>query len=54
MAYEIMKKLITRGNYNTELTARKLNAFLAVDELTPEQYQELMELVNQTGQPNTK
>nr|DAO06151.1 MAG TPA: hypothetical protein [Caudoviricetes sp.] len=54
MAYEMMKKVITRGKYNKELTVRKLNAYLAVDELTPEQYQELMDLVNQTGQPNTK
>ena len=54
MAYEMMKKVITRGQYNKELTVRKLNAYLAVDELTPEQYQELMNLVNQTGQPYTE
>ncbi len=47
MAYEIMKKLITRGRYNKELTVKKLNAYLAVDEITPEQYQELMNLINQ-------
>ena len=47
MAYEIMKKLITRGRYNKELTVKKLNAYLAVDEITPEQYQELVNLINQ-------
>ena len=47
VAYEIMKKIIMRGKYNKELTVRKLNAYLAVDEITPEQYQELVNIINQ-------
>lgn len=46
MAYEMMKKVITRGKYSKELTIKKLNAYLAVDELSPEEYQELMNLMN--------
>lgn len=45
MAYNLMKRIIERGGYDKEATMNKLDAFLAADRITAEQYRELAELV---------
>lgn len=45
MAYNLMKRIITRGGYDRAATLDKLDAFLAADRLTTEQYQELIALM---------
>lgn len=46
MAYNLMKRIILRGGYDKEDVLNKLDAFLAADRITIEQYQELVALVN--------
>jgi hypothetical protein len=46
MAYKLMKRIIERGGYNKDDVMDKLDAFLAADRITTEQYQELVALVN--------
>lgn len=45
MAYKLMKRIIERGDYDKEAVMDKLDAFLATDRLTTEQYKELAGLV---------
>ena len=45
MAYNLMKRIISRGGYNRAETMDKLDAFLAADRITPEQYKELVEMM---------
>lgn len=45
MAYNLMKRIITRGGYDKAATLDKLDAFLAADRLTVEQYQELVAMM---------
>lgn len=45
MAYNLMKRIIERGGYDRTATMDKLDAFLAADRLTTEQYQELVALM---------
>ncbi len=45
MAYNLMKRIIARGGYNREDVMDKLDAFLAADRLTVEQYRELVDLM---------
>ena len=40
MAYNLMKRIIERGGYDRAEIMNKLDAFLAADRLTVEQYQE--------------
>lgn len=46
MAYNLMKRIISRGDYDRAETMNKLDAFLAADRITPEQYKELVEMMN--------
>lgn len=45
MAYKLMKRIIERGRYDKDATMDKLDAFLAADRLTTDQYKELVELM---------
>ena len=42
MAYNLMKRIIERGDYDKAATMDKLDAFLAADRITSEQYKELV------------
>lgn len=42
MAYKLMRRIIERGGYDRAATMDKLDAFLAADRLTTEEYQELV------------
>ncbi len=46
MAYNLMKRIIERGDYDKAAVMDKLDAFLAADRITVEQYQELVVLMN--------
>lgn len=45
MAYKLMKRIIERGNYNRVETMDKLDAFLAADRITAEEYKELVAMM---------
>ena len=45
MAYNLMKRIIERGDYDKKATMDKLDAFLAADRITAEQYKELSGMV---------
>ncbi len=47
MAYNLMKRIIERGGYDREEIMNKLDAFLAADRLTVEQYQELVGMIGE-------
>lgn len=46
MAYNLMRRIIERGDYDKAAVMDKLDAFLAADRITVEQYQELVALMN--------
>lgn len=46
MAYRLMKRIITRGGYDRDEVMNKLDAFLAADRITAEQYKELMAMMD--------
>ena len=46
MAYNLMKRIIMRGGYDKDDVMDKLDAFLAADRITTEQYQELVAMMN--------
>lgn len=46
MAYKLMKRIITRGGYDRDEVMNKLDAFLAADHITAEQYKELMAMMD--------
>lgn len=46
MAYKLMKRIITRGGYDRDEVMNKLDAFLAADCITAEQYKELMAMMD--------
>lgn len=46
MAYKLMKRIITRGDYDRDEVMNKLDAFLAADRITAEQYKELMAMMD--------
>lgn len=46
MAYKLMKRIITRGGYDRDEVTNKLDAFLAADRITAEQYKELMAMMD--------
>ena len=46
MAYNLMKRIISRGGYEHAETMDKLDAFLAADRITAEQYKELMAMMD--------
>lgn len=45
MTYKLMKRIIEKGGYDRENTMMKLDVFLMADRITPEEYQELVELM---------
>lgn len=45
MTYKLMKRIITKGGYDRESTMLKLDVFLMADRISPEEYQELVELI---------
>jgi len=45
MTYRLMKRIIERGGYDRESTMDKLDVFLMADRITPEEYQELVDLM---------
>lgn len=45
MAYDLMKKLIAKGKSREELI-RKCDKYYACDQLTDDEYTELMEIIN--------
>lgn len=46
MAYNLMKRIISRGGYDRAETMDKLDAFLAADRITAEQYKELVAMMD--------
>lgn len=49
MTYRLMKRIITRGDFDRESTLQKLDVFLMADRITPEEYQELYDLMGGGG-----
>ncbi|WP_353096261.1 hypothetical protein [Tissierella praeacuta] len=47
MIYNLLKNLIDAGKYEKEDMTNKLDVFFAFDRINTEQYQELLEKVNQ-------
>lgn len=47
MAYKLMKRIIERGGYDKADVMDKLDAFLAADRITTEEYKELVAMVNE-------
>ena len=45
MAYNLMKRIILRGEYDKDDVMDKLDAFLAADRITVDQYRELVDLI---------
>lgn len=46
MIYQLLKRMITTGNYEKDDMQNKLDVFFAVNRITEEQYLELTELIN--------
>lgn len=46
MAYKLMKRIIERGGCDKDETMDKLDAFLAADRITTEEYKELVAMLN--------
>lgn len=44
-----MKRIIKRGGYDKDDVMNKLDAFLAADRITTEQYRELVEMIESSG-----
>ena len=49
MTYKLMKRIIQKGGYDVEATLQKLDVFLMADRITIEEYQELVEMINEGG-----
>lgn len=49
MAYKLMKRIIERGGYDRDDVMNKLDAFLAADRITVEQYEELVAMMGEEG-----
>ena len=47
MAYKLMKRIIERGNFDESDVMDKLDAFLAADRITSEEYTELSKLAKE-------
>lgn len=46
MTYRLCKRIIDRGNYDKDDMMKKLNVFLLNNQLTDEEYQELVNIIN--------
>ena len=44
MAYKLMKRIIERGGFDKEDVLDKLDAFLAADRMSTDEYKELVKL----------
>ena len=51
--YDLLKNLINHGRFEKEDMTNKLNVFFAFNQITLEQYQELMALVNPKNEVST-
>lgn len=49
MTYKLMKRIIQKGGYDKESTMQKLDVFLMADRITVEEYQELVEMIEEGG-----
>lgn len=49
--YELLKRMITTGNYEKADMQNKLDVFFAVGRVTQEQYLELTEMINPKTTP---
>lgn len=49
--YELLKRMITTGNYEKADIQNKLDVFFAVGRITQEQYLELTEIINPKTTP---
>lgn len=53
MTYKLMKRIIEngikKGNLNRESTLQKLDVFLMADRITVDEYQELVEMMEEGG-----
>lgn len=49
MTYKLMKRIIQKGGYDKESTLQKLDVFLMADRITVEEYQELVEMIEEGG-----
>lgn len=49
MTYKLMKRIIEKGGFDRESTLLKLDVFLMADRITPEEYQELVELMGEVN-----
>lgn len=50
MAYKLIKLVILRGGYDKDDIMDKLDAYLAADRITVEQYKELANLVQEEAE----
>ncbi len=50
--YELLKRMISTGNYEKEDMQNKLNIFFTVNQITQEQYLELTALINPKPMPS--
>lgn len=48
MTYALIKKIITKGNYDKDELMDKLDIFLLAGRITDEQYKELTEMLNES------
>ena len=53
MTYKLLKRIISRGNYDKESMMQKLDVFLMADRITAEEYQELVEMINGQSEDST-
>ena len=51
--YDLLKNLINHGRFEKEDMTNKLNVFFAFNQITLEQYQELMAIVNPKSEIST-
>ncbi len=52
--YELLKRMISTGNYEKKDMQNKLNIFFTVNQITQEQYLELIALINPKTLPVAK
>ena len=48
MTYKLMKRIIQKGDYDPASTLQKLDVFLMKDRITVEEYDELVDMINES------
>ena len=48
MTYKLMKRIIQKGDYDPVSTLQKLDVFLMKDRITVEEYDELVDMINES------